>query len=434
MMMLEDRYGLALSTTSSKARDAYVDGIDRMLAADGHVEEILDQAIEADPDFALAHAAIGRQHHLMARGKEGRASLETATQLATTASAREQQHVEILSNIVRGQVPKSFELTKEHLADHPRDAFVLSPACGVFGTIGFSGRVDRETEMIEFLEPFAAHYGDDWWFQTVHGFALLESGRWERGRDLARQSLAQRPSNSHGAHTLAHALYEGGADEEALAFMSDWIPGADRAGMLHCHIYWHYALLLMMDGQNDAAMHTVETNCFPGTTPSPSINVFSDVTSFLWRAELAGLPRNAEHWASIRDYYEESFRRPIVFVDAHAGLPYAALGENEKLEACIAQLQELGEAGRLPAETIAATLTRAYQAFADEQWSSVIDVLEPVMDQVVRIGGSRAQRDLITNTLLAAYINDGRADAARAIVDAEHGRQPSHAVAGLGTS
>jgi tetratricopeptide (TPR) repeat protein len=429
--MLEDRYGLALSTSSMDARDAYVEGIDRMLAADGHVEDILGQAILADPDFALAHAAIGRQHHLMARGKEGRASLETATQLAASATSREQQHVEILSNIISGQVPKSFELTKEHLADHPRDAFVLAPACGVFGTIGFSGRLDREAEMISFLEPFAADYGDDWWFQTVYGFALLETGRWERGRDLARQSLEQRPSNAHAAHTLAHALYEGGADEEALAFMSEWIPGADGAGMLHCHIFWHYALLQLIDGQSDAAVHTVETNCFPGTTPSPSINVFSDATSFLWRAEIAGLPRRTEHWATIRDYYEENFRRPIVFVDAHAGLPYAALGENEKLTACISQLQELGEAGRLPAGTTAATLTRSYEAFANEQWSTVIDVLEPTMDQVVRIGGSRAQRDLITNTLLAAYINDGRTDAARALVDAEHDRQPSHPVAGL---
>ncbi|MBT5581935.1 MAG: hypothetical protein HOJ56_16635, partial [Acidimicrobiaceae bacterium] len=46
----------------------------------------------------------------------------------------------------------------------------------------------------------------------------------------------------------------------------------------------------------------------------------------------------------------------------------------------------------------------------------------------------RAQRDLITNTLLAAYVNDGRTDDAKAFIDTEHDRQPSHLVAGLTAS
>ena len=169
----------------------------------------------------------------------------------------------------------------------------------------------------------------------------------------------------------------------------------------------------------------------PGTSGSPSINVFTDSSSFLWRSELAGNPRDREAWASARDYYESNFRRPIVFVDAHAGLVYAALGESEKLEACIDQLQELGEAGRLPAETIGASLARAYEAFIGERWTDTIDILEPLMPQIVRIGGSRAQRDLMTNTLLAAYVKADRMDAARAFLAEVHDRQPSRPVAGL---
>ena len=38
---MEDRYGLELSTSSAAARDAYVEAIDRMLAADGQVEDCL---------------------------------------------------------------------------------------------------------------------------------------------------------------------------------------------------------------------------------------------------------------------------------------------------------------------------------------------------------------------------------------------------------
>jgi hypothetical protein len=429
--MLKDRYGLEVSTSSVEARDAYVDAIDRMLAADGHIEDVLSAAIAADPDFALAHAAQARQDQLVGRSKEARAAAETAVGLAEGATAREQRHVEIINLMVTGKVPQALDLTKEHLTDHPRDAFVLAPACGVFGAIGFSGRVGREAEHLAFLEPYATHYGDDWWFQMVHAFALLETGEWVRGRELAERSLELRPDCAHGAHTLTHALYEAGATDEALGFLNEWIPGSDRASLMHCHNWWHYSMLLMMTGQQEAADKAFAENCLPGSTDSPAINVFTDSASYLWCSELAGVPRNADYWQTVRGYYEEQFRRPIVFVDAHVSLPYVALGDGDQLDACITELEELGEAGRLPAEKTAAVLARAYGAFGAGEWGTVIELLEPELDQVVRIGGSRAQRDLQTNTLLAAYINDGRAEEAQAFIDGVADRQPVRAVAGL---
>lgn len=429
--MLKDRYELALSTTSVQAADSYVEAIDRMLAADAGVGDMLDAALTADPEFAMAHAALAREHQLYGRQKEARASAEQALELVAGASRRERQHVDIISHLVSGQMPKSLDLTHEHLVDYPRDAFVLNPACGVFGTIGFSGRKDREAEQLAFLEPFADDYGDDWWFLTVYAFALLETGQWQRGRELAAQALAQRPSNGHGAHTLVHALFESGDDGEALDYLSNWISGSSRDSLLHCHIWWHYALLLMINGDHDAAMRGFSENCLPGTTQSPSINVFTDSVSFLWRAELAGAPRNTAHWDKLLAYYAEQFRRPIVFVDAHLGLVYAALGQSEALEACIAELQTLGEQGRLPAGTTAASLTRAYLAFANQDWGRAIDQFEPVMDELVRIGGSRAQRDLQTNTLLAAYIKADRQEDAARFLESDQDRRPSRPVAGL---
>ena len=49
----------------------------------------------------------------------------------------------------------------------------------------------------------------------------------------------------------------------------------------------------------------------------------------------------------------------------------------------------------------------------------------------MRIGGSRAQRDLIENTLLAAYLKAGRDIDARKLVAAHAERRPSIPVAGL---
>lgn len=432
--MLEDRYGLEVSTTSSAARDAYVDGVDRILAANPGVEERLEAAVEADPGFALAYSALGRQHQLYGRVKEARAAAEKAVELAAGATEREQRHAEIYRLLITGRMAQSLDLTREHVRDHPRDAFALAPATGVFGSIGFSGRIDREPEQVALLEPLAQHYGDDWWFQMVRSFALTEVGRWEEGRELAEKSLAQFPRNPHGAHILAHALYEAGADREALDYLEGWLPDFSPESLMHCHIWWHYCLLKMNFGDYDAAREAFAANCLPGHTTSPSINVFTDATAFLWRSELAGNPREQAMWEAVRGYYESQFHRPIVFVDAHAALPYAALGESDALDACIATLQELGDAGKLPAGTVGATLSKAYRAVVNQDWDGAIGLLEPVLPEVVRVGGSRAQRDLMTNTLLYSYAAGRHPEKAAALLAQDRDRHPHRPVAGVETA
>ncbi len=432
--MLKDRYGLVVSTVSLEAHSHYLDAMDRMLAAEAGVGESLGDAIEADQNFALAHAAMARHCQSSGNTTKAREYAEKATRLAKKTTARERQHVEIVRLLVSGRTVDAFALIATHAVEFPRDALALGPAAGVFGLIGFSGRIGREAEQLAFLESLAIHYGDDWWFQQVHAFALLETGDWERGLELAELSLQQRPSSANGAHTLAHGLYEAGEDAEATSFLETWLPNSDQASPLHCHIWWHYALLLMGADRTDDAWAAFSSNCLPGKTESPAINVFTDSASYLWRSELAGAERNLETWAVVRDYYESQFPTPIVFVDAHVGLAYAALGETEQLEAISEQLDELGGAGKLPAGTTAASLTKAYGAFATGRWRRVIELLEPLVGQVVRIGGSRAQRDLVSNTLLAAYVRDGRPDKAAAFLNSVVDRQPSRPILDLGNT
>lgn len=64
--MLTDRYGLAVSTGSAVARDAYVEGVDLLLTVYPGASGAFDRAIKADPDFALAH--IGKARALQLSG------------------------------------------------------------------------------------------------------------------------------------------------------------------------------------------------------------------------------------------------------------------------------------------------------------------------------------------------------------------------------
>ena len=98
--MLTDRYELPLSTASSAARDAYVQGCEAKLTMyPGAIEEF-DRAIAADPGFALPHAA--RAHVLLERGNvaAARASMAAANSCAAGLSAREASHIAFFDLLV----------------------------------------------------------------------------------------------------------------------------------------------------------------------------------------------------------------------------------------------------------------------------------------------------------------------------------------------
>ena len=225
--MLEDQYGNTLSTSSNAARDGYVDAVEAILSAAQDPAAGLQASLNADPNFALAHAAMARHLMLLGDIKNARQSITQAQGLAKNLTPREQQHIEIFHLLLTGRSKDALTFTRKHIQEHPRDAFALAPSTSVFGLIGFGGNIGREDEQVELLAPLRDAYGDDWWFQTVYAFALIESGQWQQGRDLAQQALEVKPRSAHTAHIYAHALYEGGEDQ-ALVLLVEQVQGEHR--------------------------------------------------------------------------------------------------------------------------------------------------------------------------------------------------------------
>jgi tetratricopeptide (TPR) repeat protein len=430
--MLADRYGLPLSTSSNAARDAYVAGVDGVLSAAHGDSAHLLRATDADPNFAVAHAALARARFLMADVAGARQSAARARELAASATPREQGHVDALCLAIEGRPVEALAATQAHLSRHPRDAMVASPATGVFGLIGFSGRPGREPEQIEFLEALRPHLADDWWFQAVYAFALEEVGRLDEARDLIERSMVQNPRNAHGAHIKAHVLYELGEDRAALDYLDSWLPAYPREGLMHCHISWHVALFALMIGDTDRAWKVYESQVHPGAAWGPALNVATDAPAFLWRAELAGHPRRPAMWKDVHDYARKTFPKAgVAFVDVHRALAHVAAGDRDGLAAIVSELEQRVAAGRSPAGDVVPRLATGLAAYGKGDWPAAVASLEPALAETVRIGGSRAQRDLIENTLLAAYLKAGRNADARKLLAAHTDRRPSVPVAGL---
>lgn len=409
--MLQDRYGNDLSTTSAAARDAYVAGVDSIMAAAPGTDAEFARAIAADDNFALAHVALARTKQLLGRGHEAKAPLARALELAPGTTPREQSQIAIFQKILTGQAPAALEAIRAHLKTWPRDAMALAPATGVFGLIGFSGQVGREIEQLAFMESFASHYGDDWWYLTQLAFAQIEVGKFDDGLKNIDAALRDYPRSAHSAHIRGHLFYELGEREAGLAFLNDWMRDYSRDGLMHCHNSWHQAIWSLETGQRDEAWRLYRESVSPSGAWGPQVNVATDAPAFLLRAEMAGEPRKPELWRELGDYASKWFGKPgLSFVDMHTVLAYAMAGDTDKLAGFM-------DSPRGSAGDMVPAMARGFTAYANGDWKRAEAEIEPLLDTHERLGGSRAQRDLLEYTTVVSKLKGGKAAEARAMIE-----------------
>ena len=155
--------------------------------------------------------------------------------------------------------------------------------------------------------------------------------------------------------------------------------------------------------------------CTPSSCPAPSRQ---------------SRTRQIAAWPLLRAYAQEKFPKAgVTFADVHNAVIFAVTGDRDSSARLAEELR--AAIGKQWAADIAEPIARGFEAFANKDWSGAIDAMEPVSASLVRIGGSRAQRDLVENTLLAAYLRGGRAEQAKALLARRDVRRPSVPLAGL---
>jgi tetratricopeptide (TPR) repeat protein len=410
--MLSDRYGNGLSTASAAARDAYVEGCDLMFASWPGAREAFGRATGEDPGFVLAH--LGAAQAAAIQGDM--AGIKTALGAAQGAAdkgltAREASQLGFLTLMLAGKAAEALAAARVHLGEWPRDAVVMNQYGPIVGLIGFSGRpgLKREQELV--MDSFAPHYGEDWWFMAHHAMAISEMGRRDEALALTERSLALNPRNAWAAHSRGHVAYEAGEADGARAFLAAWIKDYPREGGLHGHLAWHLALATLNAGEAEEAGRLFDAMVAPGSHLGHPRTQVVDAAQFLWRWEMAGHQRDASRWLALDALAHALLPRAAAhFSDWHVTLADAAAGDVAALEARVAEMEALVRAGRYPEGGIVPEVARGFAAYARGDYDAAIAVLSPVVAESERLGGSRAQLDLLEFTVLRACVEAGRMD------------------------
>ncbi len=422
---IRDRFGLMLTTSSALAAEHYIEGVDLLLEQCYGPEERFLQAIEADADFALAHAALGLARMVRENGDD-RVSVDRARKLCSNASRREQQHVEAVSLFIHGQGIQALRLILDHLTEFPRDALLMRLANRLY-TLGCSGAgiSNYPVELYGMMRRLERFYGDDWVFLGQDAFAHHEMGYLDESLVLAERSLAGRPTSAHAAHSVAHVYFEKGNVVDGSHFLEEWFEGFDRRAPFNIHLSWHQALFKLAQAYYTDALTLYKESIRPSVLQKSATSL-ADSASLMWRMRLYSRSDASCLAEEIREQAIPATESPgPAFRDAHAALAFAATGGAECLERLRNRLETLAENGNPLAQEMTLPLVKGITAFAAEAYGEAVDYLEPLMPELARIGGSHAQREVFEDTLLEAYLRARQNDQAQCMLQERLNRRSS---------
>jgi hypothetical protein len=179
------------------------------------------------------------------------------------------------------------------------------------------------------------------------------------------------------------------------------------------------ALYLIEDGQFASVLNDYDKHVAPKLKLDSLLDLV-DAAALLWRLELAGADVG-ERWGPVaHQWLTHVDDHVLVFNDLHialaisrAGIPGAVERLRTSMDAYVAD----GEGdNREFTRDVGRALIDAVIAFAAGDYQRAIALILPVRYKVIRIGGSHAQRDLITQTLIVAAQRAGNWPLARALL------------------
>ncbi|WP_306361334.1 hypothetical protein [Nocardia sp. CC227C] len=235
-------------------------------------------------------------------------------------------------------------------------------------------------------------------------FAYGENDAFADAAAAGERALELAPhDNPWAVHACAHTYFERrdyGAVEELLgATTGRW--SAHRC-LLRTHLTWHRALASMVAADRDGLTALVAE--ILGTVAGPSSAMqFCDAVSLLWRLRLAGIAGPDDFDALARRAVEMRAGSNSAFVDLHALLAIVGADRHELARRIAAEMGE-ERAGNTddmvrPRRT-AIRVAESFVEYCGANPESAVRGLISVLPEVVALGGSMIQRDLVLELLV----------------------------------
>lgn len=429
-MTLTDCRGNDVTAANQEAVDALDAAVRAYLGLRLDPGDRLKEALTADPDMVLGHVLRGNFMMFFAnRGLLSRAdaSLGAAREAADKvgATARERLHIDALDALLLGEAPRAVAIWENILIDHPLDVMALKFS-EYWNFYAGDARAMRDT-VSRRLYAWDDATPDVGFVHGMYAFGLEESGDYAAAEESGRKAVSLNAEDVWATHAVAHVLEMTGRPAEGIAWLEGLNGNWEMVNNFAYHAWWHLALFHWERGEFDAVLELYDTRVRPESTDD-----YLDITNgvaLLWRLELEGVDVG-DRW---RELAEKSASRGedhlLVFADVHYAMALAAAGEGAAASKFVQDAGSYAQAQRdtqsRVMQPLGVTLCEAALAHRGGAAGHCADLLWPVRGDVVRIGGSHAQRDLFSLMLIDAAIRSGQISMARALLSERLALKPN---------
>ena len=417
--MQMDRRGLALSTQSAAAGAAYNTAIDRYFEYRLDTMKHVKAALEADPDFVMAHCLQGYLFMLFGTNAvlgKARAAHEACVVRSETANPREAAHVAALGAWIEGDVEQAVAQWDRIIFEHPLDLLAIRLQHFALFWLGRSHALCGSIAgVVSTWDEDIPGYGN---ILGMFAFGLEECGEYAEAEARGRQAVASNAEDLWGVHAVAHVLEMQGRRREGLLWLDYPADRWDDRNPFRGHLWWHRALFALELGQYDQVLALYDRSI-----QSDDFQFYLDVqnaASMLLRLEFQG-QNVGERWRPLADHAEEALDdHVLVFTDLHNVMALAREGRSDSATRLLASLKQQagargGDALAIVEQVIEPT-AEAILAHAEGDHARAVDHLLPIRYRLSPMGASHAQRDIFAQLLLESAIRSEQWSLARSLV------------------
>ena len=421
-MSLPDRRGLPVSAGNPRVVDLFDDAVDDVLGFGGNSERYLSQAFDLDEGFVLGHcltaltSVIGNASSGLDQAKD---SIDRASRTVDVASDREQLHLSAVKAWFESDLALASRLYQEIQLNHPTDLMALFAGHWLDFYLGdakaLMGRVDRALSDWGDSTP---GYG---YVLGMYAFGLEENGRYQEAEALGRQSVELNPQDAWGVHSVTHVMEMTGRAEEGIEWLESTLPGWGSSTM-KLHNWWH-ALLLHIDlGDTGTALDLYDIQLVDDERVDAE--ALADRVSALARFALLDVDVG-DRWCVLAKFREPMmFDARSPFNDLHALLTFHYSNLEDLAQALVECVRS--EYDRtIPMMRVGASVIEGVDALFQGDNDAALASLQEHFSEVNLIGGSHAQRDLVSQITLEAAVRAGEWASARAMLKERKVRRES---------
>lgn len=384
--------------------------------------------LEADPEFILGHAlnlmldlmGASNAPHLDPDMDKSLKRLNELVKAKPKGCVTEQEllHVDVVNYWSKNQLKEASKTLEKLATLYPEDVSALKMNQDTYFLLGTAlqmrNSLASSLASISHKEPLKGY---------VHGmfaFALEESNMWPQAEKEALRALELIPNDTWAIHNYAHCLEMQAKYDEGLKWMVDKKPDWSPCQTLACHQYWHTALFHINNDNFDEAVHLLDQEVLSRCKERSTSLDLHDAASMLYRMELVDLfsktsdhknvppeaennKRNHHRWTHVYKMCKpHKLDHLSGFNDAHYLMSYLGMDDINTARELIDSIDRVPSLNE--GQTVVKPLLEAMYEYKCGHFDKCVELLEPIRFDIIKIGGSHAQRDIFEQLLLVSAL------------------------------